>query len=157
DQGCAAGACVPACEAAAASHGNVGCDFLVPTPKPFYWTDVGSPTDYTTEIQPCFAVFVANAWDLDAPIHVERGGTTYDASAFGRIAESGKLEEAWEPIAATGIPPGKVGVLFLSDDSQEIPETPVQCPVAPALRQAGGSLVPITTTPDHPIPVTGKG
>src|SRR5689334_14762844 len=35
DQGCAGGACVPACDAAAASQGSVGCDFVVATPS-FY-------------------------------------------------------------------------------------------------------------------------
>src|SRR5689334_18525804 len=33
DQGCAAGACVPACAAAAASQGSVGCDFVIATPS----------------------------------------------------------------------------------------------------------------------------
>src|SRR5882672_11405561 len=32
DEGCTGGKCVRACDAAAASRGNVGCDYLVPTP-----------------------------------------------------------------------------------------------------------------------------
>ena len=35
DQGCAGGQCVPACQAAGASKGSVGCDYVVPTPS-FY-------------------------------------------------------------------------------------------------------------------------
>ncbi|MCA9654205.1 MAG: hypothetical protein KC501_30065, partial [Myxococcales bacterium] len=34
-QGCADGRCVPACQAAAAAQGSVGCEFVVPT-SPFY-------------------------------------------------------------------------------------------------------------------------
>jgi hypothetical protein len=34
DEGCAGGMCVPACQAAGASHGNIGCDFQVATPSP---------------------------------------------------------------------------------------------------------------------------
>ena len=50
DQGCAAGACVPACDAAAASKANFGCEFIVPTPPA-----------YPPALPPCFAAFVANA------------------------------------------------------------------------------------------------
>ena len=49
DQGCAAGACVPACDAAAASKANFGCEFIVPTPPA-----------YPPALPPCFAAFVAN-------------------------------------------------------------------------------------------------
>src|SRR5262245_57951330 len=35
DQGCAGGKCIPACDAAAASKGNLGCDFVVATPSFF--------------------------------------------------------------------------------------------------------------------------
>lgn len=49
DQGCADGACVPACTAAAVSQANFGCDFIVPTPP-----------SYPPALPPCFAVFLAN-------------------------------------------------------------------------------------------------
>ena len=49
DQGCAAGVCVAACDAAAASQGSVGCDFTVAT-----------PSFYAPIAPPCFAVFLAN-------------------------------------------------------------------------------------------------
>src|SRR6185312_1850362 len=67
DQGCAGGACVPACQAAAASAGNVGCDFLVPTPP-----------SYPPDLPPCFAVFVANTWPMAANLTVSVGATSYD-------------------------------------------------------------------------------
>ena len=35
DQGCAGGQCVAACDAAASSQGNVGCDFMMSTPEFF--------------------------------------------------------------------------------------------------------------------------
>ena len=59
DQGCAAGACVPACQAAAASQGSVGCDFVVAT-----------PSFYVPIAPPCFAVFLANNWPKDAVVTV---------------------------------------------------------------------------------------
>src|SRR5580698_6406332 len=85
NEGCAAGMCVPACQAAGASHGNIGCDFLVATPSFF--------ADYTYEsgsyYSPCFAVFLANNWGTPMTITVTRSGMTYDATSFGRIPVAG--------------------------------------------------------------------
>jgi hypothetical protein len=64
DQACYAGACVPACEAVADLAGTVGCDFWAPTP-PFINNGQGSALD-----GPCFAVFLANAWNGPANITV---------------------------------------------------------------------------------------
>lgn len=102
DQGCAKGKCVPACDAAAESKGSLGCKYRVATPG-----------FYTSYASPCFAVFVANAWSESAQLEVERDGTTYDVTKFGRIAEPGQPETSWDPVPASGIPSGKVAVLFL--------------------------------------------
>ncbi|HEX4515626.1 MAG TPA: hypothetical protein VH054_18895, partial [Polyangiaceae bacterium] len=59
DQGCAGGVCVPACQAAGASKGSVGCDYVVPT-----------PSFYSGIAPPCWAVFVANNWVKDVQITV---------------------------------------------------------------------------------------
>ena len=75
DQGCSNGTCIAACDAAAANHGNVGCDFIIPTPS-FYEADT----------PPCFAVFLANNWPHDAHVTVTRGGQSYDVTQFGRGA-----------------------------------------------------------------------
>jgi hypothetical protein len=120
DQGCAAGKCMPACTAAALDHGSVGCDFMVAT-----------PSFYAGQTAPCFSVFVTNDWTKDSVITVTRDGTTFDVTAFGRIAEQGTAPTSWAPVPAAGVPPGKVAVLFLSAD----PGSPYQCPVAPALAQ----------------------
>ena len=42
DKGCQDGACVPACQAAAASKGSIGCEYFAPTP-PFYVNESTSP------------------------------------------------------------------------------------------------------------------
>ncbi len=125
DQGCAKGACVPACDAAAQSRGNVGCDFRVAT-----------PLAYHTTLPPCFAVVLANTWPRPAKITVERGGTTYDVTKFARIPENGKPESAWKTVPATGIPVDEVAILFLSADPASVfPENgvPMKCPVDTAI------------------------
>ncbi|MEO7110357.1 MAG: IgGFc-binding protein [Polyangiaceae bacterium] len=118
DQGCAAGKCVPACDAAKASHGTIGCDYTVATPS-FY---AGEPA-------PCFAIFVANGWSKPVTISVARTGTSYDVTTFGRIAAAGTPEASWAAVPATGLPTGQVAVLFMSSD----PSAGVTCPVAPAI------------------------
>jgi len=49
--GCSDGACVPACDAAEASGGNVACRFRAATPP-----------SYPPALPPCHAVFVTNTW-----------------------------------------------------------------------------------------------
>ncbi|MBI4705943.1 MAG: IgGFc-binding protein [Deltaproteobacteria bacterium] len=130
EQGCSAGTCVPPCQAAADSKGNVGCDFTVATPH-FY---VGIKP-------PCFAAFLANAWPKDAKITVSRGGQTYDTSQFGRIADANPNTAGWAPVPPTGVPKDKVAVLFLSQDPASFNATPLTCPVPPAINQGNGSAV----------------
>ncbi len=128
DQGCAGGMCVPACQAAGASHGNIGCDFMVATPS-FFADYAYSGGSYYS---PCFAVFLANNWGTPMTITVSRSGAMYDATTFGRIPIAGMPETSWTPVPATGVPPGEVAVLFL----EENPSTSFMCPVAPALSMA---------------------
>jgi hypothetical protein len=117
DEGCAAGRCVPACEAAAASKGSLGCDFLAATPASTRYIEQG-----------CFAIVLANAWGRPVRVKVTRGGTSFDASGFGRIAEAGVPEAQWARLGQGGIPVGKVGVLFLSAHQEG-----VKCPITPAV------------------------
>ncbi len=129
DQGCFKGECIPACEAAAKSKGNVGCDFLAAT-----------PSFYPSITPPCFAVFVANNWSKPVKITVSRAGTSYDVTSFGRIPNSGTDAAAWPTVPATGVPEGQVAVLFMSSDpSSTNAGFPLKCPVPQAV--AGGTAV----------------
>ncbi len=130
DQGCANGMCVPACDAAAAAKGSIGCDFLLATPD-FY---VGI-------LPPCFAAFITNNWDKDIVLDISRGGVSYDATQFARIAQSTADVNSWPPVPATGLPPGEVAVVFLSDDPASANLTPLTCPIPPAVRSSGGTAV----------------
>lgn len=128
DQGCLDGGCVPACEAAAATRGTVGCELLVPTPP-----------SYPPALPPCHAVFVANAWPAPARITVTRGGTPFELSGFARVVDNTRPAAEWEPVPAAGLPEGEVAVLFLSSDPNAVmPENlvPLTCPVTPAVDAA---------------------
>ena len=131
DQGCEGGKCVPACEAAAASQGSVGCDFVVAT-----------PSFYSSLNPPCFAVFLANNWPLDAAVTMSRGGQTFDATMFGRVPNGNNDATTWPAVAPTGVASSDVGVLFLSDDPASMNfGNSLACPVAPAVRGTGGTAV----------------
>ncbi len=106
NQGCASGACVPACQAAAAGKSTFGCDFVVATPS-FYWPTYPS----------CFAVFIANDWGQPATIQVSRSGVDYDPTSFGYFPVVGISQGSWTAIPSTGLPPASLGVLFLSQGS----------------------------------------
>lgn len=73
---------------------------------------------------------------------VEYGAQTFDVSQFGRIPDGSPNVAAWQPVPSTGIPPGQVGVLFLSDDPSSLNAgQSLTCPVPPAIRQSGGTAV----------------
>jgi hypothetical protein len=144
DQGCNAGKCVPACQAAAASKGSVGCDYVVSTPA-FYYPDK----------PPCFAIFVANNWPKDVNVSVTRSGTTYDVTKFGRIAQPGTAASSWPAVPSTGIPPGDVAVLFMSHDPSSTNFNSLACPVAPAVSQANGTAVPGSSSGSQNVTARG--
>lgn len=143
DQGCAGGVCVPACAAAAASKGSIGCDYVVPT-----------PSFYAYILPPCFAIFIANNWPSPVTVNVTRGGKSYNVSQFGRIAKAGVPESSWAPVPSTGIQPGDVAILFMSQDPSSVNGTPLTCPITPALSQSEGSALPGSGSG---YDVTGRG
>jgi hypothetical protein len=131
DQGCAGGKCVPACEAAAAAKGAMGCDFVLAT-----------PSFYPYDTPPCFAVYVANNWGKAVTIAVSRNGSTYDPTTFGLVPVSGEPESSWGAIPATGVPEGNVGILFLEQDPTTMNlGTPLTCPIPPAVSQTDGTAI----------------
>lgn len=128
DQGCQDAMCVPACQAAAASGANFGCDFLAPTPP-----------SYPPAKPPCFAVFLANTWGHPAKISGSRGGVPLDLSSAARLATPGLKPDMWPVVPPEGIPADGVAVVFLSSDPTAImPENqvPLTCPVTPTVNAA---------------------
>ncbi len=130
DQGCANGVCVGACDAAAASKGSVGCDFVVATPSM-------SPSIKP----PCFAVFVANNWPSDAELTIERDGVSYSATTFGRVPDGSADAAAWPAVPASGLASESVAVLFLSSDPDANNAGPQTCPITPAVNAPNGTAV----------------
>jgi len=148
DQGCAAGACVPACQAAAAAKGAFGCDF-----------ELSTPAFTLGMLPPCFGAFVANAWGTDATVQISYGGKPLDATTFGRVPDGTPNASAWPALPSNGIAAGAVAVLFLSQDpsSSNPIGGPMVCPVTPAISQPSGTAIVDTSIPKEPFYVSGRG
>jgi len=118
DQGCREGACVPACDSAAAAQGSIGCSF---------WT---TPPDVLVDSHAsCFAAFVANTWNTPATLSAEFGGEAIDISEnVYRAIPTGGGPLDYERIDGP-IPPGEVGIVFLAQ-GDETPSTRyhIACP-----------------------------
>jgi hypothetical protein len=129
--GCLDAACVSPCEAAGGSHGRLGCEYMVATPH--FW-EVTTP--------PCLALFVANAWSAPTKLTVTREGEAIDVSIATRLPTSDPDPTTW-PLAPAGeIPPGEVGVVFLSHDPYARNSAQsLACPVTPAVSTFLGTAV----------------
>jgi hypothetical protein len=103
DQGCASGACVPACESAAANKSSIGCDYFAVDP------------DIIGDIRgACFATFIANTWGSPVSIRVERDGHMLPISGFARVPQGQGQGLTYAPLANDMLAPDQVAILFLA-------------------------------------------
>lgn len=149
DQACFGARCMAACEAAAASQGNLGCDFSISTP--YGWKGWNS----------CLAAMVANTWVAPVSIQITHGSGSIDATKFARMPNGQLDPKTWPPVPTSGLPPGEVAVVFLSGPSPG--EDVYPCPVPAAVKSTvigstgmGTSFhlttnVPVTTYDIHPF------
>ncbi len=105
-EGCAAGVCVPACDAAKANKSSVGCDYYaVPA------------TDFVG--QTCFATFVSNTWGSPVTVTINRGAQTF--TNIGYSPQGSGTSTTYTPLVNNTIPTGGVAIFFLSDDNATCP------------------------------------
>ena len=100
--GCSAGACIPACDSAAASQGSIGCSFYAVPPDVL-------PESETS----CWAVFVANTWSTPVNVRAELGGAPLDISKSMYRATAHGEDVTYERIEGA-LPPRELGIVFLS-------------------------------------------
>ena len=123
DQGCSDGKCMDACEAAAANHSSVGCEY--------YGVDMDAAQGPPG--QACYTVFVANTSRNPTHITVDQNGNTIDLAQFAKLPQgtgTGITYGAYDPVA--GLAPGQVAILFLG---YQFVLGNVACPVAAAVSQ----------------------
>jgi hypothetical protein len=105
DQGCAAGACVPACQSAVANESTAGCEYYAQEPDP-----AGSGA--------CYAAFIVNTWNAPVTIGVELAGQPLDITKFARVPTGSGQSLTFSPLPGGQLPAGQVAVLFLSNAPQ---------------------------------------
>lgn len=116
EQGCARGACVPACEAAKEAATSLGCEFSAVSPTVIDGNDGRGA---------CFAAFIANASPVDVIVSAEYDGNALDVTkSMFRIGGG-----VFTPLNGN-VPSGTAAVVFLSQGNGGA------CPagVTPALR-----------------------
>lgn len=101
---CANGNCVSACDGAAASQGSIGCDFWAVPPD----TIPGGDSS-------CYTAFVANTWTLPVKVTAEYGSSALDISKSVYKAVKAADGSLSYELLEDGIPPGEVGIVFLSE------------------------------------------
>ncbi len=124
-EGCSGkdGTCTNACQAAVDNQSSVGCEY--------YSTFM----DQLLGESACFAAFIANTWDTPVHVTVEYQGSQLNVGSFGYIPSGSGVNQTYTPIdPAVGIPPGEVGILFLSGGGGQVP-----CP-APAAVTGGAEF-----------------
>jgi hypothetical protein len=104
-EGCAAGTCVPACQAAAANKSAIGCDFYSVTPD-----------SITPAPGACFAAYIANTWTTPVTLSVEYGSQTLNASTFAYLPSGTGQSITYTPVSNGQVPAGQVAILFLDAD-----------------------------------------
>ena len=105
DQGCANGACVPACDAAKANKTTIGCDYYTIAPE--------TGTAYGWQGS-CFAMFVANTWGSPITLGLERDGVMLDVESAARIPSGNGQSITYATLPGGQLPPGQVAIVFLS-------------------------------------------
>jgi hypothetical protein len=103
DQGCADGACIPACEAAIANKSSIGCDYYAHNPVTIFGRG-------------CHAMFIANTWNAPVTISGEANGSAIDLSKFAYLPSGTGQAMTLTPLGAGGaLPPNEVAIVFLRD------------------------------------------
>jgi hypothetical protein len=102
-QGCSAGKCIPACDAAVANKSSVGCEYYAHNPRMVFGAG-------------CFALYVANTWNADVSVTGDIDGTTIDLSKYTYLPSGSGTSLTMTAIGQGGkIPVGKVGIVFLRE------------------------------------------
>ena len=118
DQGCASGACMPACSASDALKLYSGCDFYGVVP------DVLANNNLEGG---CYAVSVTNEWTSAMSVTVDRAGTTLPGALYATSGSGSAMTFS----SITQLAPGQTGLLFLAAVANAKPACPTG--VVPAI------------------------
>jgi hypothetical protein len=136
--GCANGACVDPCEAAAANTSSVGCDYYAV-----------NPDSYLTANGGCFAAYVANTWSTPITIGVNYDGAALPIDGFARIPTGQGASITYAPLTGGVLPPNQVAILFLANKAPIFP--------LPGYEACPSGVTPAFSSADAAVHGTGLG
>jgi IgGFc binding protein len=114
-EGCGpGGACVPACQSAAANQSTVGCDYysVVPAGGP----DLADGS--------CFAAYIANTWNGPVTLTVDYLGAPLSLASMAVIPTGTGKAITYTPLVGGVLPEGQLAILFLT----QAPDVEITCP-----------------------------
>jgi len=133
DQGCANGACVDPCTAAADNKSSIGCEY--------YSVD---PDVIPDGVGACFAAFVANTWGSPISISVDYNGQPLSVNTFARVPSGAGQAITYTPLTGGMLQPNQVAILFLARFGNVL----TNCPAG---------ITPAVTATDAAVHGTGYG
>ena len=133
DQGCSNGACVNACDAAAANKASIGCDY--------YSVD---PDIIIDGAGACFAAYIANTSSVPVSLTVDRMGVDLPVAGFARVPSGSGMNLTYAALPGGMLQPDQVAILFLA----RFGSTLTSCPAG---------ITPAYTTTDAAVHGTGYG
>lgn len=129
---------VTTCAQAAADKSTMGCEFLaVP------------PDSLTITRGACFAAFLVNTANTNVAVEVEYAGQKLQKPGFMVMPKGQGASLTYEPLPASGLPPGQVAMLFLSrSNSTACPSgiTPAMSVLTSVSRTGKGAAFRIKTS-----------
>ncbi len=112
DQGCGAnGACVPACDSAAANQSSIGCEYWAVTPDG--WSNIPEYNAGTSDGS-CFAAFVNNTWGAPVSVTLEYNGQTINGGNYAYIPQGSGNAITYQPAPNGQIAAGQMAIVFLA-------------------------------------------
>ncbi|CAN5821089.1 hypothetical protein BH09MYX1_BH09MYX1_29950 [soil metagenome] len=146
DQGCGPNGCINACDAAAANKSSIGCDYYALPADGWNanYSSGGSPGN-------CFAAFVANNWNSPMKVSVVWKGPTLDATTFSYIPPGRGNAITYQPVPSTGIPTGKMAIVFLNQTNDAGGSFKVNCPAGVKAAIENEDMVIHSTSKGHAV------
>jgi hypothetical protein len=129
-------ACIAACDAAQANKASIGCDYYVHEISPVF-----------AQQAICSAVTIVNTWDTPVSLSAEAQGVQVDLQKAAYLLEGRDENITYEPIPPSGIPAGKMAIVFLHG----------RCPRSPLADSAPPEWTdpaPMTSLSGHALHVT---
>jgi hypothetical protein len=149
NQGCGPNGCVAACDAAASNKSSIGCDYYA-IPADGWSTTFNSGG----AAGGCFAAFVNNVWGSDLNVSLVWKGSAINGNNYAYIPQGSGSAITYQKVPSTGIPAGKMAIVFLNDYKAGQGSLQCHCPASVTAAVSTEDMInPHLTAKEHAIEI----